>query len=518
MDIQVGKMEKNETKTRRIAHNTVLLFCRMFFLMLINFLAVRFVLKGLGAEDYGLFNTVAGVVTATTFLCSILALSIQRFYSVALGKADTNCFSQIYSASINMVLASSLLCILIFETLGLWFVETQLTIPPQKLSTVICIFHIGLFTFICSLLQIPFTAAIFAKEDMGVYSIISTIECIGKLAVAYMIGLGNYNRLIFYSSGLLSISIIILIVYIVTSKRFYKECKYTTHIQPTLYRDILSFSGWTTFGSVANTGITQGSIILLNIFFGPIANVAFGIALQINNAFAAFSNAMVLPFRPAMIKAYTEGINEYVYRLFTINSKLILFSLLSISIPIMVEMELIQILWLGQSSEEMVVFSRLMIVYIILITIHNPITIIIHATGSIKKYHLIVDGLMLLCFPTTWLLYKSGLPAYTVFYSMIGFVILAHLVRLILLKDVFHELSIKKYTISLILPSIVIILVCSAISYLLCIEITKNVLRTVISCLLIPIAGLTTAYFSGLNSKEKNALILFVKTAILRRT
>lgn len=50
----------------------------------------------------------------------------------------------------------------------------------------------------------------------------------------------------------------------------------------------------------------QGGTILLNVFFGPIANVAFGIALQINNAFTALANSMALSFRPAMIKAYAE--------------------------------------------------------------------------------------------------------------------------------------------------------------------------------------------------------------------
>lgn len=501
-------------RTSRIAQNTALLFSRMFVLTIVNFVAIRLVLKGLGEEGYGLFNTVASVVTTTTFLCSILALSIQRFYSIALGNHNDKQFHEIYSASINLVLACSLLCLLIFETVGLWFVKTQLTIPIDKLGTVIWIYQFGLITFIFSLLQIPFTAAIFAKEDMGIYAIISTFDALGKLFVAFLIGFGDYNRLIFYSCGLLVVATLVLLGYVTNCKKNYKECCYTTHIDIMLYKKLMSFSGWTTFGSIANTGLTQGSIILINIYFGPIANAAFAIAQQINNALAALSNAMILPFRPAMMKAYAEKNTDYVNRLFMINNKLMLYALISISIPIIAEMGIILHLWLGQASKEMIVFSQLMVVYIVFMTMHTPITTIVHATGQIKKYHLIVESFMLLCFPLTWLFYELGYPSKTVFYCIILLTLCAHVMRLILLKKLFHEFSFKEYLVSLILPACGIVGVCSLFVVVIHAQMANYILRTVTTCFVTPLLGCMTAYLFGISQEEKMAFHAMVKNTL----
>ena len=72
-------------KSKLIASNTLVLFVRMFLLTVLNLFAVRLVLKGLGEEDYGIFNTIGGVITLSSFLSGVMALSVQRFYSFALG-------------------------------------------------------------------------------------------------------------------------------------------------------------------------------------------------------------------------------------------------------------------------------------------------------------------------------------------------------------------------------------------------------------------------------------------------
>lgn len=60
----------------------------MVVLMFVNLYTVRLIIKALGLVDYGLFNTIAGVITTSAFISGVLTLSIQRFYSVALGRQD----------------------------------------------------------------------------------------------------------------------------------------------------------------------------------------------------------------------------------------------------------------------------------------------------------------------------------------------------------------------------------------------------------------------------------------------
>ena len=58
----------NIENNKRIAKNTILLYFRMIFLMLISLYTSRVVLNTLGVEDYGIYNVVGGVVTIFAFL------------------------------------------------------------------------------------------------------------------------------------------------------------------------------------------------------------------------------------------------------------------------------------------------------------------------------------------------------------------------------------------------------------------------------------------------------------------
>lgn len=298
----------NTQSTKRIASNTIVLFARMVVLMFVNLYTVRLIIKALGLVDYGLFNTIAGVITTSAFISGVLTLSIQRFYSVALGKQDKGELKKVYSASINIELILCIIIITIFETVGLWFVNTQLNIPADRMEAVQWVYQFSLITFLCSFIQIPFLSLIFAYEKIGVYALVSTLESLGKLVLTYVTILIGMDHLCFYSGSLLFVALFVLTTYVVLSHLLFKDLKYTKIKDKSIYKNLLSFSGWTILGSIANTSMFQGGIILINIFFGPIINAAFGVALQINNAVTALVNSMIVPFRPAMQKNTQKAI------------------------------------------------------------------------------------------------------------------------------------------------------------------------------------------------------------------
>ncbi|MBR2249824.1 MAG: polysaccharide biosynthesis protein [Prevotella sp.] len=499
-------LQDNASKNKRIASNTLLLFVRMFILTLVNLYAVRLVLKGLGEEDFGVFNTVAGVITTTTFLSSVLAMSIQRFFSIALGKQDHQQLKEIFSASINIILILSLIVFILFETVGIWFLNTQLTIPEARMEAARCVFHLSLFAFIFSIIQIPFTAAIFAHEDMGYYALISAVECFLKLLVAILLGHFLIDNMVFYGAGLLIVSTVIMLSYILFAHTKYEECHYHTFKNPLLYKQLLSFSSWTLFGTFANMGIIQGSTILLNIFFGSIIIAAFTVSLNINNAFNALCNSTVLAFRPAMIRAYAEEQFDYLNSLFYISNKSLLYLLVAVAVPIELEMRTILNLWLGNVSEEMVLFSRLIIIYIVCMALNNPISIIMHATGHIKEYSIRVESITLLCIPLSWFLFRMGMPHYSVFFSIIGLCIIAHIVRLWCLHRYYPPFSLSNYIRSLILPAITIISVVSGASFLLNRSISSTGWRFIAVVILSLLMLTILVYSIGINKAEKATL------------
>ena len=133
--------------SRRIANNTLLLFARMFVITIVNLYAVRVVLSNLGEIDYGIFNSIAGVVLMSTFLSQTLALSIQRFYSYSIGEQRWDRLREIFSASILIVVLLSVFIIIVFESVGFWFVETKMLIPADRLFAAKWIFQFALFSF-----------------------------------------------------------------------------------------------------------------------------------------------------------------------------------------------------------------------------------------------------------------------------------------------------------------------------------------------------------------------------------
>lgn len=507
--------EQSVSKSKRIASNTLVLFARMFIIMIINLYSVRFVLKGLGVSDYGLFNAIAGVVLTSTFITSTLASAIQRFYSYSLGQNDDKKLREIFTGSVNITIVLSILILLIFEIAGPWFMHTQMTIPAIRQETADWIFQFSLIIFLMSLIQIPFTAAIFSNEDMNVYAIISLVDCFGKFLVAIVLSKVNTDHLFFYGAGLLVASTITFLAYTITALVRYPICRYVKLKGTQIYKELLSFSGWTMYGTLAGVGMIQGTTILLNIFFGPLVNAAYSIANQISNAITAFENAIVLAFRPAMVKSYSSKDFEYLDRLFGMGNKFLLYAMLCITIPAILEMRTVLTWWLGNGiNDNMVLFSRLFIVYCLIVGMHNPITTIIQSTGKVRNYYLCVESLTLLCLPIMWAAFKLHAPAYYAFVIMIGLCILAHFLRLFFLRKYYPYFKISKYFTSIIIPGIIIAAISFAVGFFFYSQIENTLLRFITVIISTLISTITITYFIGLKKSERQSLKQIIEKRI----
>lgn len=501
-------------RTKRIVSNSLMLFFRIFFITIINLYSVKYVLKGLGVLDYGVYNAVSGIVLTSSFVILVLSTSIQRFYSFAFGKKDHSLIDNLFSASCNIIFLLSVVIIVLLETIGLWYINYKLNIPADRLDAVNWVYQFASFSFIFTLLLVPFTAPIFSHEDMGIYAVLSCVDYGFRFVIAVLIAISPIDRLVFYSAGLLIIAIIMFLSYAIIAYRKYKECRYKKIKDKKIYKDLLSFSGWTMYGALAGTGIIQGSILILNSFFGPIANAAFAVANQLYNAFSSLSNSIVLSFRPAMIRAYAEEERDYLKRLFSLNNKVIMYLTACVAIPLFFEMEFILIHWLPEITSDMVIYSQLFILYALLSVMHNPITTLIQSTGRIKKYQLLVQTITLLSLPLAIILFELGYPSYYMFLSIICCCVIAHVFRLYCLKELFPDFSITGYVKTIILPGIAILSITSLSAWLLYNNISNEMIRFLTICLLIPVIVLVLAFVFGMSNNERNTLIHFIKEYI----
>lgn len=490
-------------RTKRIASNTLVLFMRMVVVMLINLYAVRVLLLSLGSTDYGIFSSVAGVVLISTFLNATLAISIQRFYSYAMGKNDTLRLREIFSASMNIIILICLIIFILFETLGIWFMNTQLVIPEERLHAANWAFQFSLVSFIMTLLQLPFTAALFAHEDMRTYTLVSVTDCILRLLVAALVGMVTIDGLVFYGGGLMIVAVIVLFIYASVCRIRYTECHYAHVSNKSLYRELLSFSGWTMYSSVAAVGTTHGNVLLLNIFFGPVTTASYAIVLQILNAFQALGNSIVLAFRPIMVKSYAQKDYSILNKLFMASNKLLLYLLLCVAITLSLEMRTVMNWWLGDVSEETILFARLILIYTVIINMHNPVSTIVQSTGKIKNYCLWVESIMIMCLPCSWLIFKIGASSHYAIITMIVLAVIAHMVRLFWLHKVYTPFLFSTYLFSIILPAAAIAVMVMAMAFLVHHTVEGRLIRFLAVGVSTLTMSLVPAYLFGLSSEER---------------
>lgn len=503
-------MPDNSTNTLRIAKNTSLLYIRMTVVMIINLYAVRLVLNALGVEDYGINNVITGLITMLLSVSSVISTATQRFYSYSIVEDKLERLENIFSSSINIFAVLSLIVLIIGETIGLWFVNERLVIPVDRVYAVNWIYQFSIFSFIFSFLQVPYSAATMAHEDMGIFSIISIAESILKLISIFLIYLIPIDGLIIYGATQFLISLLILIIYILIGKKRYSECTYRKPTEKGLYKQLISFSGWSLFGSVAGVGMAQVNTILVNIFFGPIVNSARAISFQFSMAISSLSGSFLMAIRTPMIKSYAEESYEFLNKIFNISNKFIYYCLLMVCLPVFFEMNTVLIFWLKTVDSQTVLFSRLILVYALIMALNNPISIIIQATGHVKEYHVAVEIFTLLCVPATYILFKLGYPAYFTYIVMIIAAIASHVVRLICINKYYKYFSYYEYLMKFILPAFVITIATSSLVSILHFNILNTLLRLIVVVFFSVISVASLTYLYGITKIEKIALKQFI--------
>ena len=211
------------SNTTRIAKNTIFLYFRQILIMLVSLYTVRVLLNVLGAEDYGIYNVVAGVVTMFSFLSGAMATASQRYFSFDLGKGDIEHLKITFSLTLTIYLIVAVIVFFLAETAGLWFVLNKLSIPLERVSAARWIYQFSIISFVFTILTGPFMADIIAHEDMNIYAYVSIIEVLLKLGVAFSVKFFSVDKLILYGFLMLVVTVINTSIYRAICKKKYPE-------------------------------------------------------------------------------------------------------------------------------------------------------------------------------------------------------------------------------------------------------------------------------------------------------
>ena len=443
---------------KRIAKNTLLLYIRMLFLMLVSLYTSRINLKALGIEDFGIYNVVGGLVAMFSIISGALVSSVSRYLTFELGAGRIDRLKKVFSSAISIHIILCIIIILFAETIGLWFLNNKMTIPTNRIFATNVIYQFSVLSFCFSLLSIPYTAAIVAHEKMSAFAYISILDAIGKLAVAFTTSIVSTDKLIWFAGFILFNACIIRSIYTIYCKRNFEECKYNLIFDKPLLKEMFSFAGWNFIGTIASILRDQGGNIIINIFGGPTVNAARGIAMQVNNAVSGFVSNFQTALNPQITKSYASGDYKYMMTLIFQGSRLSYYILLVLILPILCNTHFILQLWLGQVPEHTVLFTQLILLFSLNESLANPLINAMLASGHIKNFQIIVGGINLMNLPISYICLHNGCIPEVVIIVATFISIICQIARIILLKRMIQlpiSIYFKKVYLNIISVSII---------------------------------------------------------------
>ena len=402
-------------KGRRIARNTMMLYIRMFVLMLVGLYTSRVVLNALGETDYGIYSVVGGVVAMFTMISGALNSAVSRFITFELGKGDPLRLNKVYSTSVNIQFILALIVVLLAEPIGLWFIENKMTIDPSRIPAATWVLHFSLLAFVVNLMSIPQMASITAHEKMSAYAYIGMLDGLLRLGVAFLIVNSPIDRLVYYAMLMAAAVLLVRFTYGIYCRIHFPECRYRFVFDRPLVKEMFSFAGWNFIGVTSGVLRDHGGNILVNLFSGPVVNAARGVAVQLNGAVQSFVTNFMTAVNPQITKSFAAGDNEYVFSLIKKSSRMSFYLLSLMAVPIIFNAEFLLQIWLKEVPQHATLFVQLFLMFAMSEALSNPLITAMLATGRIRNYQFVVGGIQLLNIPLSYLFLKMGaLPEITV--------------------------------------------------------------------------------------------------------
>ena len=499
---------------KRIAKNTIFLYIRTFVSMLVSLYTSRKILEVLGVEDFGIFNVVGGIISLMSFINGSMSVATQRYLTYELGRGVEGQFNKVFNIAVYIHTIIAVIVLIAAETVGVWFVNTQLNIPVSRMNAANWVFQASILTTILGILQTPYNAAIISHERMHVYAYVGLGETFAKLVIVLGLFYYPHDRLAIWGFALFSIQLCSSLIYRIYCIKKFNNCRLKRDAWDSqLAKSMLGFTGWNMFGTVAWTLKDQGASVLLNIFGGPAINAARGVSMQVTSAVQNLTQGFQSAVNPQLIKNYAADEMDATCCLLCQSSKISYFLLFVIALPVMLEIDFILELWLVEVPQMSPLFTQIIIVEALFSTFGSPMITTLMATGNIKWYQIVVGSLLLLNIPVAYMLLRGGFPIVTPLVVSATFILLGNAARFFFCNKLLG-LSAKQYSKCVLFP-IVAVTVLSVIPPI-CIHVTmaegwrRLLLTTLTSCLTISVL----IYTIGLTASERAFVVSWLKPKI----
>lgn len=501
--VKTNEHANNSSANKRMAKNSLFLSIRMFFVLVISLYTSRVILQILGVTDFGIYNVVCGFVSMFTFLTSTMSTGIQRFYNYELGKGNLDNLNRVYNTALFIQILLAIFIIILSETIGLWYLCNKMVIPENRLVAAHWIYQFSILSFVLIILQVPYKASILAHERMNFFAALSIVEVVLKLLIVYLISYLNGDNLVIYGFLLLLVNFIHNLISYIYTKRQFSEIYISKLYDKNFFSKMLNFSGWNIFGSFAIMMREQGVNLVLNLFFGPVVNAARAIAVQVNSGLLHVVRNITMPVKPQVIQSYASGNLSRALNLTYTISKLSFIFLYAASLPVLLELDFILRVWLGENIPN---YTNVFIILIVCMSFfHNFYMVlydVVHAEGNIKRFQIITSLAIVSSVPLSYIALKLGFDAEWTMWMTLLSMIIAFILALFELNRIIN-FNILIYLKNVLYPIAKVLIITLWMPFIPLFIMNQGLLRFIVVTIFSIIPITVALYLAGLNPSEK---------------
>ena len=276
---------------------------------------------------------------------------------------------------------------------------------------------------------------------------------------------------------------------------------------------MFGFGGWSFLGNMGFAVRDQGINIILNIFFGVVINAAKGIANQVSGVINGFASNFTMAMNPQITKRYAahniEGMTSLIYS----GCKYAFILMALIVIPVIISAQTLLKLWLGDIAPYTIIFLNLILIMALIDSVVSPVTTGLLAIGNIKKFQILIFGILIINLPISWILLKLNCPPYSVVLVNIVLSIVALGTRLYLLEQAI-DFSIRKFIIRVYARSLPAIAISTVFCYIIYTQLPKNIIGIIVFGTASVSIFTCTIYGIALSKEERKVIIQFIRTKL----
>jgi len=335
--------------TRGLARNTFFNLLGWAWPVTLSFIAVPYILSGLGTDAYGVFGIISVVAGYLGLLSGPMAMGNVRFMAEAFGRQDWDEFRRTVVAGIVIVGSLAALgAVAMFLSADL-LVRSVFKIPAQLIPSAIVAFRLAAISFFLNGLTSAMNGIPAAMRRYDILNAISlsvgTLNTAGIL-FAIWVGSGLVGAVI---AQVLS-SALAVAAFGAHTWKVWRSLPCSGHtVEPdrTLIRRLVSFSALLFAGSLASTIGLRIDRTLVGILLGSSAVTYYVVPAKITDQIPGFIGRLTAALYPLSAEGLARGMSDELLRLYDRMVRISLFISGFLAAMLLVSARDVLYLWVG---------------------------------------------------------------------------------------------------------------------------------------------------------------------------